>query len=68
MKKIPLVCPANNHSSPAAITTAMTYLTGMTTLDTKMLVGLALNEGKPAAFDRIKTAAEGAMKALARRP
>merc|ERR1711907_544129 len=63
MKKIPLVCAKSDESKAEALSTAFTYAAGMTTLDCKALVGLAMNEGKPAAWDRIKVAAEGAMKA-----
>jgi len=62
MKKIPLICPQKDAHA-TVLTTAWQYLGGCTTLDTKMLVGLAMNEGSIAAWDRIATAAEGAMKA-----
>jgi len=61
MKKIPLIC-ATKEEKAEAITTFWTYGSGCTPLDCKSLVGLAMNQGKPAAWDRIQTAAEGAMK------
>lgn len=62
MKMIPLVC-ATTEEKAGALSTFWTYASGSTVLETKPLVGLAMNEGKPAAWERIKTAAEGAMKA-----
>jgi len=62
MKLIPLVCSATEEWA-ANLSTFFTYAGGATVLETKPLVGLAMNEGKPAAWERIKTAATGAMKA-----
>merc|ERR1712224_150097 len=62
IQKVPLIC-AKSEEKASAVSTFFIYASGTTVLDAKALVGLAMNEGKPAAWDRIKLAAEGAMKA-----
>merc|ERR1712054_217894 len=61
MKKIPLICCAT-EDWVANLSTFWTYADGCTTLETKPLVGLTLNEGKAAGWERVKVAATGAMK------
>merc|ERR1711998_458969 len=60
--KIPLICGQNEEKAQANAT-FWTYATACTVLECKPLVGLAMNEGKAACWERVKTAAAGAMKA-----
>merc|ERR1711988_45450 len=59
--KIPLIC-AVEEDKAEALTTFWTYASGCTTVECKPLVGMAMNEGKAKCWDRIATAAVGAMK------
>jgi len=62
MKKCPLMV-ATSDEKAEAMETFWKYAKGCTVLTTKSLVGLSLAQGKSAAWERIKIAAEGAMKA-----
>lgn len=62
MHQIPLVVGANEEKGEAA-ETFWRYASSVTHLPTKQLVGLAMREGKSAAWDRVAISAAGAMKA-----
>jgi len=62
MKLIPLVC-SNNEEKAEAMGTFLTYMTGVTVLNTKSLVGKAMNMGKNVAWNDVGRAASGAAKA-----
>merc|ERR1711939_62781 len=59
---VPVICGANEERA-TALTTFWTYATAVTALECKALVGLSMNEGKPACWERIRMAGAGAMKA-----